>query len=94
MERTLLGNVLFICIMVSSEAEQELRTCLTDQGLLMNSEVWVCLTEKERCLPFMLVERGFDVWVSLPCVARYGCTPNDKFLAREQSRQQILQKVD
>ena len=33
-------------------------------GLLMNSEVWVCLTEKERCLPFMLVDRGYDVWVS------------------------------
>ena len=34
-------------------------------GLLMNSEVWVCLTERERCLPFMLVEKGFDVWVSI-----------------------------
>ena len=32
-------------------------------GLMMNSEVWVCLTEKERCLPFMLVEKGYDVWV-------------------------------
>ncbi|KAI0998603.1 putative lipase [Podosphaera aphanis] len=32
-------------------------------GLLMNSEVWVCLTEAERCLPFMLVERGYDVWL-------------------------------
>ena len=32
-------------------------------GLLMNSEVWVCLTEEERCLPFALVERGYDVWV-------------------------------
>ena len=32
-------------------------------GLMMNSEVWVCLTEKERCLPFMLVENGYDVWV-------------------------------
>lgn len=31
-------------------------------GLLMNSEVWVCLTDAERCLPFTLVERGFDVW--------------------------------
>jgi hypothetical protein len=30
----------------------------------MNSEVWVCLTEKERCLPFVLLERGYDVWVS------------------------------
>jgi len=33
-------------------------------GLMMNSEVWVCLTEAERCLPFQLVERGYDVWVS------------------------------
>lgn len=32
-------------------------------GLLMNSEVWVCLTDEQRCLPFQLVERGFDVWV-------------------------------
>ncbi|KAF2732363.1 alpha/beta-hydrolase [Polyplosphaeria fusca] len=32
-------------------------------GLLMNSEVWLCLTERERCLPFMLVERGYDVWL-------------------------------
>jgi len=33
-------------------------------GLMMNSEVWVCLTDEERCLPFQLVERGYDVWVS------------------------------
>jgi lysosomal acid lipase/cholesteryl ester hydrolase len=32
-------------------------------GLLMNSEVWVCMTEQERCLPFQLVEKGYDVWV-------------------------------
>ncbi|KAG8625340.1 hypothetical protein KVT40_007091 [Elsinoe batatas] len=32
-------------------------------GLLMNSEVWVCLTEEERCLPFVLVELGYDVWL-------------------------------
>ena len=32
-------------------------------GLLMNSEVWVCISEEERCLPFMLVERGYDVWL-------------------------------
>lgn len=32
-------------------------------GLLMNSEVWVCLTSPERALPFVLVERGFDVWL-------------------------------
>ena len=30
----------------------------------MNSEVWVCITESERCLPFQLVEKGYDVWVS------------------------------
>lgn len=32
-------------------------------GLMMNSEVWVCMTERERCLPFELVERGYDVWL-------------------------------
>ncbi|KAJ7125025.1 triacylglycerol lipase [Mycena epipterygia] len=32
-------------------------------GLLMNSEVWVCLTTAERSLPFVLVEQGFDVWL-------------------------------
>ncbi|KAK5696159.1 cholesterol esterase [Elasticomyces elasticus] len=32
-------------------------------GLLMNSEVWVCLTEEQRCLPFVLVEQGYDVWL-------------------------------
>lgn len=32
-------------------------------GLLMNSEVWVCLTDSQRCLPFVLVELGFDVWL-------------------------------
>lgn len=33
-------------------------------GLLMCSEVWVCLTDEQRCLPFRLVEQGYDVWVS------------------------------
>jgi lysosomal acid lipase/cholesteryl ester hydrolase len=33
-------------------------------GLLMNSEVWVCLTDEQRCLPFKLVDKGYDVWVS------------------------------
>ncbi|KAI9047006.1 hypothetical protein LZ554_009080 [Drepanopeziza brunnea f. sp. 'monogermtubi'] len=32
-------------------------------GLMMNSEVWVCLTEEERCLPFQLVQKGYDVWL-------------------------------
>ena len=32
-------------------------------GLMMNSEVWVCITEEERCLPFLLVEQGYDVWL-------------------------------
>jgi lysosomal acid lipase/cholesteryl ester hydrolase len=31
-------------------------------GLLMNSEVWVCITEESRCLAFQLVEMGYDVW--------------------------------
>ncbi|KAL2868523.1 sterol esterase [Aspergillus lucknowensis] len=32
-------------------------------GLMMCSEVWICLTEEQRCLPFQLVERGYDVWL-------------------------------
>lgn len=39
------------------------RVVYLHHGLLMNSEVWVCLTEAERALPFVLVEKGFDVWV-------------------------------
>lgn len=31
-------------------------------GLMMNSEVWVCNLEESRQLPFVLVERGYDVW--------------------------------
>ncbi|VUC24664.1 unnamed protein product [Clonostachys rosea] len=38
------------------------RVAYLHHGLLMNSEVWVCLTDEQRCLPFELVERGFDVW--------------------------------
>ena len=32
-------------------------------GLLMNSEVWVCITDQERNLPFALAEQGYDVWL-------------------------------
>lgn len=32
-------------------------------GLLMNSEVWICLTAAQRCIPFVLVELGYDVWL-------------------------------
>ncbi|KAK4084928.1 hypothetical protein Purlil1_9963 [Purpureocillium lilacinum] len=38
------------------------RIAYLHHGLLMNSEVWVCLTDEQRCLPFELLERGFDVW--------------------------------
>lgn len=40
-------------------------------GLMMNSEVWVCLTDEERCLPFKLVEKGYDVWVSIVKIWKY-----------------------
>lgn len=29
----------------------------------MCSEIWVCLTDEERCIPFVLAEQGYDVWV-------------------------------
>lgn len=39
------------------------RVIYMHHGLLMNSEVWVCLTDAQKVLPFVLVERGFDVWL-------------------------------
>jgi lysosomal acid lipase/cholesteryl ester hydrolase len=32
-------------------------------GLLMNSEVWVCVTDSNRSVPFVLAELGYDVWL-------------------------------
>ena len=58
-------------------------------GLMMNSEVWVCLTDEERCLPFKLVEKGYDVWVSV--AKRIKIRANS--LVWQQSRKQILQEV-
>ncbi|KAI0453320.1 Alpha/Beta hydrolase protein [Xylaria acuta] len=39
------------------------RVVYLHHGLLMNSEVWVCQTDEQRSLPFVLVEHGFDVWL-------------------------------
>ena len=47
----------------SGEGSVQKRVVYLHHGLLMNSEVWVCLSEKQRCLPFILVEKGYDVWV-------------------------------
>lgn len=49
----------------SGEGSLKKKVVYLHHGLLMNSEVWVCITERERCLPFMLVDRGYDVWVSI-----------------------------
>ena len=47
----------------AGEGSLKKRVVYLHHGLLMNSEVWVCITERERCLPFMLVEKGYDVWL-------------------------------
>ncbi|KAH9895466.1 Alpha/Beta hydrolase protein [Xylariomycetidae sp. FL2044] len=47
----------------SGPASVKKRVVYLHHGLLMNSEVWVCLTDAQRCLPFVLVDRGFDVWL-------------------------------
>ena len=61
------------------------RVVYLHHGLLMNSEVWISIIDKERCLPFILVERGYDVWVS----ARkyYSWRPSLISVARKQSWQ-------
>jgi lysosomal acid lipase/cholesteryl ester hydrolase len=45
------------------EGSRKKKVVYLHHGLMMNSEIWVCLTEQERCLPFLLVERGYDVWL-------------------------------
>lgn len=40
-------------------------------GLLMNSEVWVCVTDPERSVPFVLAELGYDVWLGNNCGNKY-----------------------
>jgi lysosomal acid lipase/cholesteryl ester hydrolase len=47
----------------SGEGSVQKKVVYLHHGLMMNSEVWVCLTEKERCLPFVLVDQGYDVWL-------------------------------
>lgn len=32
-------------------------------GLLMNSEIWVANVDPTKCLPFLLAEMGYDVWL-------------------------------
>lgn len=49
------------------------RVAYLHHGLLMNSEVWVCLTEAQRTLPFVLVEHGFDVWVGYSSLKTIRC---------------------
>jgi lysosomal acid lipase/cholesteryl ester hydrolase len=62
-------------------------------GLMMNSEVWVCLSEKERCLPFELVDRGYDVWVSFVSYVLTVMLSADNHVAWQQSRKQVLEEV-
>jgi lysosomal acid lipase/cholesteryl ester hydrolase len=47
----------------AGEGSMRKRVVYLHHGLLMNSEVWVCMTEEQRCLPFQLVEKGYDVWL-------------------------------
>lgn len=70
------------------------RVIYLHHGLLMNSEVWVCLTDAQKVLPFVLVERGFDVWVcSCHLLPGRGADVLTIPTAWKQSRQQVLQEV-
>jgi lysosomal acid lipase/cholesteryl ester hydrolase len=58
-------------------------------GLLMNSEVWVCMAQKEHCLAFQLVDKGYDVWVSSNSSSLLILTQ----AAWKQQREQVFQEV-
>jgi lysosomal acid lipase/cholesteryl ester hydrolase len=32
-------------------------------GCMMSSEVWVCLRSSKKCLPLVLADAGYDVWL-------------------------------
>lgn len=74
------------------------RVVYLHHGLLMNSEVWVCLTDAKRCIPFELLERGFDVWVSRSFSnflnVNVGFSNTVRVTAGEQPREQVFEKVD
>jgi lysosomal acid lipase/cholesteryl ester hydrolase len=38
-------------------------TVYLQHGLLTSSELFVCITDANRCLPFVLIEAGYDVWL-------------------------------
>lgn len=38
-------------------------TIYLQHGLLTSSELFVCVTDANRCLPFVLTEHGYDVWL-------------------------------
>lgn len=62
-------------------------------GLLMNSEVWVCQLDKEDSLPYVLANKGFDVWVRIffPCSSAFANVFRPP--AWEQPRQQVFEEV-
>lgn len=77
--------------MNSGPSSLKKRVAYLHHGLLMNSEVWVALTDAQRCLPFELVERGFDVWVGfrIPSLA----ARLTDCVVWQQPRKQVFEKV-
>lgn len=45
------------------EATSQRPPVLLIHGCMMSSEVWVCLRSAQKCLPFLLLEAGYDVWL-------------------------------
>lgn len=50
---------------IGSPHPKKLPVVYCHHGLLMNSEVWVCNVDPRNCLVFDLVNKGYDVWVSI-----------------------------
>ncbi|KAK9234154.1 putative lipase [Lipomyces kononenkoae] len=67
------------CLITPKVPSQRNPIVYLHHGLLGTSENFVCVTDAKRCLPFLLVEQGYDVWL--------GNNRGNKYSAKHVSHQ-------
>jgi len=59
----LLQRILPKCSATPSDASKRRPVVYIQHGLLTNSELFMAVSDAKRCLPFVLVDNGYDVWL-------------------------------